>query len=142
MYDSTNYDTASVELDFGLKTQPILSVGGIGGRASWDNIAWEPTIKITPVRSEAVSLLSRTLDSGPMLIQFGRGSHSGTDPAGLLNTCCAYINQATLVGAEDSDNNGRLMNALSFRATDAGYYTPTTATAQAAWADFFLFARA
>lgn len=113
-FDGTRYATRKIEVDFGITSAPLESTEAAQGRAGFEFIGAKPTIMIEPLYADSFNTIKSTPTRGRMLLQFGAGLVSG----GMLNSCAIHCDEAQLIEADPSDDQGRVRQALKFQVSD------------------------
>ena len=116
MFNGTYYDTAGIEFDAGLETAPIAATSGANGRSGDEVITARPSMRVTPLRQDALLNLKRDVTQGPCFAQLGGGVLAG----GVLNTMAIGFGNAYVSEATAQDDQGHARQALTIMASDPG----------------------
>jgi len=117
-HGETKYPTQSVEIDFGIAAAELQTTENVNGRSDWQLISANPTIKIKPLRTNAILDLQRNVTSARLLVQLGSGVLSG----GVLNTIMIHAEEATASEVTRIDDNGISRHEVTFQVSDAGEF--------------------
>lgn len=119
--NGTEYDTASITVDWGLTIAPRPDTCAANGRANMVQMVATPTVQIQPLYDQALNDLLDSQTQRSVLVQVGVGDQS----------FALYMNSAQVQTASRTDRSGEVDSSLTFRAVTADATTPRWVMARA-----------
>lgn len=123
-HGTTQYAVSSIEIDLGISAAEVGSTAATNGRAGYESISLAPTVKVTPLYTNAIANLKRNATAGRLLIQMGSGVLSGS----TINCMAFACEQAVAHAADHTDDNGMVRQSVEFKVCDAVNFDASTAS--------------
>lgn len=115
LLNDTAVEVSKVEIDFGLQVEERPASAGNHGRSEIQVLGIEPTITIDPLYQDAYLSLKKNQTVRNIVIQLGGGVFGSS----VLNTCCVYAEQATVMDGNATSQNDRKRQTLELKVSDA-----------------------
>lgn len=123
-HGTTQYAVSSIEIDLGIAAAEQGSTAAANGRAAFESMSMAPTIKCTPLYTEAILNLKRNATKGRLLVQMGAGVLS----SGVINCIGIAAEEAHASAVETTDDGGRVRQSVEFTVSDAVNFDASTAS--------------
>lgn len=124
-FGTTYYTISSFDFDFGIAATEIGSTAAVNGRAGYESVSMAPTLKCTPLYTDALLNLKRDITAGRLLLQLGAGLSNHPT---VQNAIGIFAEQAVATVADHTDDNGVVRQGMEFKLCDAVNFDASTAS--------------